>query len=383
MNSKNDLPKLFKITYSDSNLQEIYQSLLAVKVNNNPLFDNADKEFLQRLAKEQYELTLKQKREEVAKQRQETIIGIEDGIKESDITKLESIKAGLISKVEWDNYFEEEQRNALLDEINQRFASRINELQKPKEEPISKPYDAMIFDIDDTLTDKVANIEPDMLIQLLTALRNEVKIALVTAQGIKEINEYIINYFPDKDKYLLSNVTPYPVFGAKAYKFDENGSLIEIYDNTKGSVLDNRFNEVEKVIRSNVGPEAAIGWRDGSFTVVKIVDRDKANDKLIKEFKNKNMPLIPRKAGRATIHIMLKGNDKGSAALHFYNEILAKKIPQGRILIIGDAFGENGTDLDMARAIPGAHVISVGRHTVEGIKTSKDLVGGTVIKPLF
>lgn len=267
----------------------------------------------------------------------------------------------------------------------------INE-QPIKLEPIElpaapKPYAGMIFDVDNTITEIAADIDRDMLGQILYFLKKGVNIALVTAQGIDEVKKYILDKVSGKDKAWLRNLVIYPCAGVQAYQSDKEGNLKLLYDTSQDTILSDNHKEVVELIHS-IAPEAHFHYRGGIITVSRISDRDQVIRELIPAFEKKKWPLVPRVAGKKSTHILIHGSDKGQAASHFFNEELKKKfagsISQKQLLIVGDSFYAGGLDLDMAYVLPGADIVSVGKKPkddslrdlqIRRIKFSEDLVG--------
>ena len=239
------------------------------------------------------------------------------------------------------------------------------------------PYTAMVFDIDNTLTSNTSNIDKKILDELLYFLKQGVNIALVSAQGIDEIKKYVIDVVPHDKKLLLKNLFIYPAAGAQAFGFDEAGYLINepLYDKAKNTVLETNLGVVEDAIRSVVGPKSKIHSRGGITTVSHISDRNDAREKLTVLFSEKNWPLVPRIAGGRSLHILVKGTDKGEALKHFIDEVAQKQfkqtIPGEKVLIIGDSFYPGGLDMDKLGVIKGACVVSVGKKPAESEKSLK------------
>lgn len=264
----------------------------------------------------------------------------------------------------------------------------------PKELPymlIIHPYSAMIFDIDNTLTGKRSEIEVDTFKLLLDFMEKGVQIALISTQCLAEINEFILKVMennpeiPPEQKPLLKNLTLYPAAGAQCYRFDNNGNLIEkpVYDRTSDNPIFKKIGitrikkdpikgkraktDVEETIIKVTGKKVTIHPRGGLITVSGIPKgvRDAKMDEVEKIFKRKGWPLKVRRAGRGTFHILIKGVDKGNATQHFITNIVEghfdRNLKPNEILIVGDSFRNNGLDLDMAKALIGARVVSVGR----------------------
>lgn len=250
------------------------------------------------------------------------------------------------------------------------------------------PYAAMVFDIDNTITEITSDIAEDMLEEILHFLKDGVGIALVTAQGIEEVKGHIIERVPIKDRALLKNLVVYPAAGVQAYQFDDQGNLIgeSMYDASKDTILSNKPEEVIELIRSTIDPKVHIHYRGGIITVTRIPNRAQAINKLITVFKQRNWPLVPRIAGGRSLHILVQGFDKGEAVRHFVKvqeKRFGSAIPVSQVLIIGDSFYPGGLDLDMLDALPGSYIVSVGRKPEgnalkdlqeKGIRFSEDLV---------
>ena len=172
----------------------------------------------------------------------------------------------------------------------------------PKTQPaviLPKPYTVMIFDVDNTLTDITAEINQDLLVLLLDFLSQNIRIALVTAQSMDEINRYIVGQVPKDKRELLIGLTIYTSGGAKCYSFNSQGQAVNDsdYDVTVGLTMTVKPKEVEDAIRKVVGNSAGIGLRDGLITITGLSNREKTYGELTTLFKEEGWHFVPRIAG--------------------------------------------------------------------------------------
>lgn len=256
--------------------------------------------------------------------------------------------------------------------------------------PLPKPYAAMLFDVDNTLTDITTAIDKGLLKIILDLLEQNVQIALVTAQSIKETRAHIIDLVPKERMSLLKNLSIYPSGGAKCYQFDEQGVLKEkpVYDAAEDLSRIIQPEDIERILRPAAGRSAEISFRDGLITISGIADREDTLKKLPALLKQEGLYYIPRIAGGHSLHLLIVGVDKAKAATHFISrlskEVFKHEVPSQRVLTIGDSFYAGGLDADLITALPHSHIVSVGRKPkgrqlaylkVQGVRFSEDLVG--------
>ncbi len=307
------------------------------------------------------------------------------------------------------------------EELEQRVSVFSAEVRpagvKPTPLELAKPYSVMMFDIDDTLTNTVTDIDRSMLGELIVFLEKGAYIVLISMQGKDEIYKHIVepfySYYGAK-KELLERLIIYTAGGAECYRFDKGGNIFKekAYDPLKNSVFekeipgdddhDKEWNQafVEDAVKARL---AEHGYRNINLTNVrqnplkrhgaitisvrKQEDRSKVSAILTDLFSEKGWHLQPRSGGRHTVHVLIGGVNKATAAEHSLRIIehdAGAKIPYEQVFFAGDSFSAGGLDTDVISVLPGGHIVSVGRKPERdvlknlqklGIVFSEDLVG--------
>jgi DNA repair exonuclease SbcCD ATPase subunit/hydroxymethylpyrimidine pyrophosphatase-like HAD family hydrolase len=298
------------------------------------------------------------------------------------------------------------------------------------EEPVTikniweRPYDLMIFDIDNTLSSVKAHFNEKTVSLILFFLQHHIgtHIAIVTAQSKDEVEKYFLSIARDQLHQFhvnFDNLTIYTAVGAQAWTVNAQGHFSQeaLYDKWPKSV---DAHELAKAIQQifqregiasyiTIGAQADQGRdsveihnRYSGFTIGHIRIRDEnARSRIIKALealldKETNDSLILNRYRRSTWQILVKNMeetqtaigipmvDKGYAVKHLIETHLRDKTPpQPKVLIVGDSFGKNGMDRRMKDDIERlnddrpstAHiwlrVISVG-----GVETVPELASG-------
>ncbi|MDP3791387.1 MAG: AAA family ATPase [Candidatus Omnitrophota bacterium] len=235
---------------------------------------------------------------------------------------------------------------------------------------------AMIFDLDNTLS-RTTQLVPDEIIEkLIEFLKQNVQIAIVTAQSKEEVEEYLIaplkKTITDKGGSMgsLDNLFIYTSLGSQGWRLDEKGQFQSTYDRTKDTPFES---DQEKglltIIGKIVDTEQILGpvirdKHEGKYIHNRIasltiggVDKEKRIDIATKLRQGLSSLKVDIKiSGSKTIHIVPKDVDKSVAVKHFRDGVLKSRmgdqIKDENILVIGDDFKESdgfaqGLDLDL------------------------------------
>jgi hydroxymethylpyrimidine pyrophosphatase-like HAD family hydrolase len=270
-----------------------------------------------------------------------------------------------------------------------KYSCGIDEII-PKNPNISGLPKAMIFDLDKTLSRTLRIVPTEILEQIRGFLKARIKIAIITAQSLEEVEAYLIEPLRSllrksgDAEELLSNLYVGTSEGSQLWQFYTQGQFKKVilddaatipFDIVKNKEELHRI--VRDAIREVINPSGNIPVlgpiliqdpgvtfiHNRNYSLTLGIKEDITTDKrkeLVETIKRK----IPAKwqidilvSGGGTIHIVSRGIDKSTAVGMFRNYLPPDITPQ-QILIIGDDFSFGG--LDRRMIIPGAKIYSVG-----------------------
>ncbi|MDD5513070.1 MAG: hypothetical protein PHD09_04830, partial [Candidatus Omnitrophica bacterium] len=241
-------------------------------------------------------------------------------------------------------------------------------VQPATPESLKSLYEAMLFDLDGTLTDTLSGIDKSLLNRLLYFLGAGVIIGIATAQSIDEVKKYIIDQVDSDKAPVLENLVVFTARGAQAWGFDQGKNPRLLYDRSQSDLNDAQRLLVRQVITQALGSlsdDTEIRDRQALITIrlnKNKEKRDMVNATLKQLIKNNNLPYWTEYSGSSTIHVVLSGVDKGTARDYFVSRFIPAKLDHpadpAKLLIVGDRFQDSGSDRPMITK--GARVVSVG-----------------------
>ena len=263
-------------------------------------------------------------------------------------------------------------------ELRKSYKGRLPQVvfQPPTPQDLRSAYQAMLFDVDGTLTDTLSEIDKNLLNKLIYFLNSGVVIGIVTSQSIDEVKKHIIDKVDANSAKALRSLVVFTARGSQAWRFDQNNKPYVLYDRY-AQMADGRKQLLRQVVRQSLGglvSDAEITDRQAQITIQLKKNKDKRDSvdaTLNQLIANNSLPFVTQFSGKSTIHVVMQGVDKGTAKDYFVNQIL----PQfgigdvSKMLIVGDRFGDNGSDRPMI--VPGARIVSVGKrdkNDIQGIE---------------
>ena len=212
----------------------------------------------------------------------------------------------------------------------------------------------VIFDLDGTLAESKAALEPEMA-HLLAALLHVAKVAIISGGAWLQFEKQVLSRLPLDAN--LSNLSILPTCGTKYYQYDLEWKQLYAENLTA--------DEKSKIILNLHAAVASAGFAIGKIWGEQIEDRgsqitfsalgqqapldvkkrwdpDFAKRKIIKEKLDRSLPEFSvQMGGSKSIDITKPGIDK-AYGIHKLRQIL--KIPIQDMMFIGDALFEGGND---------------------------------------
>jgi HAD superfamily hydrolase (TIGR01484 family) len=285
------------------------------------------------------------------------------------------------------------------EDMKQNYRGRLPQIvyQQPTPQSLRAAYEAMLFDLDGTLTDTLSEIDKSVLNKLIYFLNSGVVIGIVTSQSLDEVKKYILDKVDGTNAQALRSLIIFTARGGQAWSFDQNKNPVAIYDVSQ-KLADNQKKLIRQVVNQAVGslaPETDITDRQAQITIRLKKNKDKrdaVNTTLTQLIKANNLPFETEYSGNSTIHVIMRGVDKGTAKDYFVSKIIPQKLNHqvdvSKLLIVGDRFQDNGSDKPMI--VSGARVVSVGSkdknvpgveaYAQHGWKGTNQLLGDIITK---
>lgn len=218
------------------------------------------------------------------------------------------------------------------------------------------PFQAIAFDIDDTLSVSKQPLQP-VLAGLLAKLSFIVPIGIISGAKKDQILTQLMANIEGAKK---ENFFLFPNGGAGAYTYTPEGELVTIYEHTISKeeaekiktiaekiISDTKINEGHTLYGEVVewrGPSVAISLlgQDTPPDIKRAFDPDQAKRKMLLPYLQKALPEYSiRIGGLTTIDINQPGIDKAFGMREFSKLVI---IPEENILYVGDALYEGGND---------------------------------------
>ena len=220
----------------------------------------------------------------------------------------------------------------------------------------SLPFQAIAFDIDDTLSVSKQSLQP-ALAQLLAKLSFLIPIGIIS--GAKK-DQILTQFMANIEGAKKENFFLFPNGGAGAYTYTPTGELVTIYEHTISEeeakkittvaekiIADTKINEGHMLYGEVVewrGPSVAISLlgQQAPPDIKRAFDSDQAKRRILLPYLQKEFPEYSvRIGGLTTIDINQPGIDKAFGMREF-SKLIA--IPEENILYVGDALYEGGND---------------------------------------
>lgn len=221
---------------------------------------------------------------------------------------------------------------------------------------INLPFKAIAFDVDDTLTESKQPLDEKMG-ALLGELSVLVPVAIISGGKLEQLQKQVIEHVIDpvyKHFYL------FPTGGAAAFTFNEDGSLVSLYEHKLSD------DEVDLIVKESTRIIEESHLLDGKTLYGEVIEvrgsgialsllGQEAPPEVKKEFdpdQKKRLSLLPllsaalpqfsiKIGGATTIDISKAGIDKAYGMREFAKLI---NIPEKDILYVGDALYPGGND---------------------------------------
>jgi len=265
-------------------------------------------------------------------------------------------------------------------ELKSTYKGKLPQItySEPTPKDLRNVYEAMLFDLDGTLTDVLCEIDESLLNKLVHFMQSGVLIGIATSQSISEVKKHLIDKVDANDGKALENLVVFTARGAQAWGFDSSKKPYSIYDKSKTDLNDTQRLSVRRIANEALGTltkSAKVMDRDAQLTISLKSNKDKrdvVNASLKSLIENDSLPFQTEYSGSSTIHVTIKGVNKGAAKDYFLNQILPDRLKHdidvSKLLIVGDGFHEGGSDRLMI--VKGARVVSVGgKNAPKGVET--------------
>ena len=260
--------------------------------------------------------------------------------------------------------------NRACQEIKGNYKGKLPQVvyQQPTPESVRSNYEAMLFDLDGTLTDTLSEIDKTLLNKLIYFLNSGVVIGIVTSQSLDEVKKYILDKVDSNNSAALKSLVVFTARGAQAWGFDQSKNPYSVYDRSQTDLNDQQRQLIRQLVNQALGSLAGdsdVNDRQGQITIRLKKNKDKrdlVNTTLTQLIANNNLPFQTEYSGNSTIHVVMRGIDKGTAKDYFVSQLLPQRLNHpadvSKLLIAGDRFQDGGSDRPMM--VPGARVVSVG-----------------------